>query len=76
MTRDDVGQWLKREPFVPFQIHATGGRSFEIHHPEYAALGRTTMVVYFPDSDRWAELSLFQIDSLEKLETAAADAAS
>ncbi len=75
MTRDDVGQWLKREPFVPFAIHTAGGRAFEVHHPEYAALGRTTMVLYFPDSDRWVELALFQIDTLEKLEAEAAKGA-
>lgn len=73
MTRNDMSQWLKREPFAPFQIHTSGGRSFEVHHPEYAALGQTTMVLYFADSDRWAELSLFQIDAVEKLESMAAE---
>ena len=73
MTREDVLQWLQRAPFEPFQIHTSVGRVFEVLHPEYAALGETTMVVYFTGSNRWAEISLFQIDSIEKLETAAAD---
>jgi hypothetical protein len=75
MTREDVLQWLRREPFEPFQIHTSGGRVFEVLHPEYAALGETTMVVYFTGSNRWAEISLFQIDSIEKLAAGVSDAA-
>jgi hypothetical protein len=74
MTRNDMSQWLKREAFSPFQIHTAGGRTFEVQHPEYAALGQTAMVVYFPESDRWAELALFQIDAVEKLEPTSAGA--
>jgi hypothetical protein len=32
-------------------------------------------VLYFPDSDRWVELALFQIDTLKKLEAEAAKGA-
>lgn len=75
MTREDMLQWVRREPFVPFQIHTSSGRVYEVLHPEYAALGLTSMLVYFTGSNRWAEISLFQIGSVEKLEPAAKDAA-
>lgn len=73
MSREDMLQWLRREPFAPFQIHTASGRVYEVLHPEYAALGQTSMVVYFTGSNRWAEISLFQISSIERIESAPTD---
>jgi len=75
MTRDDMLQWLRREPFAPFQVHTSGGQLFEVPHPELVAIGQTSMVIYFAGSNRWAEISLLQIDTIEKLEetTASSD---
>ncbi|MFV0446699.1 MAG: hypothetical protein ACK5Q5_24265 [Planctomycetaceae bacterium] len=37
-------------------------------HPEYAALERTNVVVFYSDSDRYAELALLHVARVKRLE--------
>jgi hypothetical protein len=45
MRPDDILQFVRRKPFQPFKITLTNGRSYEIHHPELAMVGRSTVVL-------------------------------
>lgn len=62
------------EPFQPFRIHTASGRTFEVRHPEFVKVGRSTMTVYVPpenDPDgpqRWEEISLVLIESIAPLD--------
>lgn len=75
MSRENIQLWLRREPFHPFEIQTSGGARYQVFHPEYVALGRTTLIVYFHDSDRWADVPFVHVSSIEKLERADAPAA-
>ena len=61
------------EPFRPLRIHTASGRTFEVRHPEFVKMGRSTLTVYAPpegDSDgpqRWEEVSLMLIESIAPL---------
>ncbi len=68
MTREALVQWLRREPFLPFEIRMSNGDRYPVPHPEYAALGKTNVIVFFPDSDRYAELALLHMAAVEQLE--------
>jgi hypothetical protein len=41
MRPEEVKNWLKREPFVPFRMVLSNGRTFEVQHPEMIMVGRT-----------------------------------
>ncbi len=41
----DVLSFLRAQPFVPFRIHMSDGRTFDIRHPDQALLARTRLVV-------------------------------
>ncbi len=41
----DVLSFLKAQPFIPFRIHMSDGRKFDIRHPDQALLARTRLVV-------------------------------
>jgi hypothetical protein len=66
--------FVSAEPFRPFRIHMASGRTFEIGHPEMIKVGRSSVTVYMrpesgPDqADRWQEVSLMLLESLEPLE--------
>lgn len=66
--------FVSAEPFRPFRIHMASGRMFEIGHPEMIKVGRSSVTVYMrpesaPDQpDRWQEVSLMLLESVEPLE--------
>jgi len=66
--------FVSAELLQPFRIHMASGRTFEIRHPEMIKVGRSSVTVYMrpesaPDqSDRWQEVSLMLLESVEPLE--------
>ncbi len=64
------------EPFRPFRLHMASGRSFDVRHPEMIKVGRSSVTVYSApqgDSDapeRWQEVSLMLLESVEPLDAA------
>ena len=67
MTNDVVSEWIHREPFVPFRIHTTNGRTFDVMHPEFAMLLRTTLVLGNPETDGVSMVSLIHVNEFESL---------
>jgi hypothetical protein len=65
--------FVSAEPFRPFRIHIASGRTFEIGYPEMIRVGRSSVTVYSrpesgPEADRWQEVSLMLLESVEPLE--------
>ena len=48
MQTPDILEFVRREPFKPFRITLTDGRTYEIHHPELAMVGVSTVVIGVP----------------------------
>jgi hypothetical protein len=67
---DDLKDFLRSEPFVPFRIVLTSGSSYDVTTPYQVAIGKTQLDYYFPKSDRKAVLRQTQIASFETLESA------
>ena len=61
------------EPFQPFRVHTASGRTFEVRHPEYVQVGKSTMTLYGPPEndpngpDRWEKISCMLIESIAPL---------
>jgi hypothetical protein len=72
LSYQKIGKYLTAEPFRPFRIQLSSGRTFEIRHPEMVAVGKTTMIIYTYMSDdpqeakeRQVEVSLLLTESME-----------
>jgi hypothetical protein len=72
MRPDDIREFVVRQPFRPFRITLTDGRSYDVRHPELAMVGRSTMVIGIPAPDdptpvydRFVTVSLMHIMQLE-----------
>jgi hypothetical protein len=69
----EVLNHITAKPFEPFRIHTASGRTFEIRHPEFVQVGRSTLTVYAPPSndpeapEQWEKVSLMLIESLAPL---------
>jgi hypothetical protein len=65
---DTIREWLNREPFEPFIIRLSNGETHEIRRPECLALGKTRVIVGYPDTDRVVHLSLIHVNAIESLQ--------
>jgi hypothetical protein len=69
-----VLDFVTAEPFRPFRMHMASGRSFEVGHPEMVRVGRSSVTVHMrPEGEdssveRWQEVSLMLLESIEPLE--------
>jgi hypothetical protein len=77
MTTQTIVNYVTAEPFRAFRIQMTGGRVFEIRHPEMVQVGRTTVTIFTIMSDdpnqakeRQVEVSLPLIESVEPIDAA------
>ncbi len=75
---DRLASYMRAEPFRPFRITTTSGRSFAIRHPEMIQVGVTAMTIFTfmgeqPEEtkERQVEISLLLTESVEPLDMAA-----
>ncbi|MEM6504858.1 MAG: hypothetical protein AAF711_05280 [Planctomycetota bacterium] len=79
MTRREMTEHLRSQPFMPFRIHMNSGQTFEVRHPENVRLMVTDALYIFqpvPDEPGVDELitiaSIHNICTIEKpIDTAA-----
>jgi hypothetical protein len=45
MRPEDLSELLRAQPFVPFRIHMTDGKFYDIFHPEAVMLFRTRAII-------------------------------
>ena len=64
MDRASILTLLARRPFEPLKIQLSGGESFEIRHPEVAALGKSGLVIVDPETDQLVICALLHITSV------------
>ncbi len=78
MRAQEVLNYLKAQPFWPFRIRMTSGRTYDIRHPEMVRVGKRDLLIFTfvsdsPDIyDRWENVSVALIESLSPLETSVA----
>ena len=56
---------LDREPFLPFRLIMTSGKTYEVVSPNSAMLLKSEVFVVFPDDERWAHVPFLHIASIE-----------
>ncbi len=79
MRSEDIREFLRRQPFQPFRLTLTDGRTYEVHHPELAMVGRSSVNVGLPSPGnaepafyRYITVSLLHIMQVEPLEPSTA----
>jgi hypothetical protein len=66
MTRDSVLEWMNRRPFRPFHFRLSNGDSYEVRHPELAAVSLTNVVVFSTADGRAAKIALLHVAVIEE----------
>ena len=70
-----ITNYVGAEPFRPFRITTTSGRTFEIRHPEMIQVGRSMMTIFNfmsnpqdETEERQVDVSLLLTESVEHLD--------
>ena len=70
MNADAIQEWLRRQPFQPFEMRLSNGDVYEVRHPELVALARTHLALADPAADRIRFVALMHVNSIGALQTA------
>lgn len=74
MSPADIIAFTRRTPFLPFRIHTTDGRKYEIRHPDQVIPLRSRIEVGVGGdgsiADRVEHLWFYQVVRLEELDPA------
>lgn len=65
--RENIREYLDRDPFVPFRLILSSGKQYDIVDPHSAALLKSEIFVVFPDGERWAHVPLLHITAIETM---------
>jgi hypothetical protein len=77
MTVQTFRDLLRQQPFRPFRLIMSSGKTYDVRHPEMALLTRTDMLVGVGETDdgvpaEFKICSLLHVAAIEPLEPAAA----
>ena len=67
MQDERIQEFMRRAPFVPFDIRTSDGRVYTVDHPDFLARSRDgqTVTFYMPEDNRLVVIDCGQIVSLE-----------
>ena len=64
MDRQTILTLLERRPFEAFVVQLSSGETYEVRHPELAALGKSRLVIFEPDTDEMVICGLLHVTSV------------
>jgi hypothetical protein len=70
VDQDEFNDFVRRKPFRPYRMTLSDGRTYDLGHPDKAAVGFGSVVVMLP-AGRKVLVSLMHIVQLEFLEVEA-----
>jgi hypothetical protein len=70
MNADTIREMVQRRPFEPFRLRLSNGETHEVRHPEFAVVGKSKVLVYYPEQDRFVFVALIHVNSVELLQSA------
>jgi len=68
--KETLVQLIRQRPFQPFVVQMSNGTTFEVRHPETAALAKSNLIIARPDSDEVEYCSLLHVANVKTNESA------
>ena len=67
MVIDAIREFLTQQPFRPFRVRASSGKSYVVRNPDMIVLLKSWVFIASPNSDRFASVPYLHIASVESL---------
>ncbi len=72
MRPEDLREFTRRQPFAPYRIHVTGGKTYDIYHPDQVIVLRSRITIGVGDENGVPEhtehIALIHIVRIEELQ--------
>ena len=68
MDRQTILNLKERRPFEPFAVQLSSGETYDVRHPELAALGKSRRVIFSPETDEMVICGLPDVTSLRAIQ--------
>jgi hypothetical protein len=69
VTKKELEDRLTREPFEPFRVNTSDGKHYDVTNPRLAVPTDNRLFIVF-GQDRWTDVVLRHVTSIESLATA------
>lgn len=80
MRPEDIREFTRRQPFIPYRIHITSGQTYDIYHPDQLIVLRSRVIIGVGSRDSVPEhsepVALIHIVRLEELQSERSSAVS
>lgn len=67
MIADELRELLNREPFAPFRVVMSSGKTYEIANPDLVVVMKSEFFVAFPDGEHWAHVPYLHVAGIESV---------
>lgn len=67
IAADEIQELLEKEPFAPFRLMLSNGKSHDVLRPGTAMVLKREIFLAFPDGEHWALIPLLHIASVESI---------
>lgn len=67
MNATEVRELLERQPFQPFRLIMSSGRTYDITNPGLAVVLKSDVFVALDDGDRWVLAPLLHVFGIEAI---------
>lgn len=71
MTADDLLTFIRAEPFQPFCVTLTSGKTYQIGHPQMVRVGKSAIIVFHfsgEPCDPYDRMEMLALSSIERAE--------
>ena len=72
MRPEDIAALLQKQPFQPFRLHRTDGRTVDVRHPRLVGVARTYLFVgqaaWNGPPDIFDRFEFVQLENIQRLE--------
>jgi len=67
IAADEIRERLDKEPFVPFRLGMSSGKTYSVVNPASAVVLKREIFIAFPDGERWSLVPFVHISSVEAI---------
>ena len=77
MRPEDIREFARRQPFIPYRLHLTGGKTYDVVHPDQVIVLRSRVIIGVGDNNGIPEhaehIALIHIVRIEELQLESVD---
>lgn len=67
MDASPIQSLLRRQPFVPFEVHLSNGEVHEVRQPNNLVLLKSNLFLFYPEKDHFVISAMSHVSNVQPL---------